>query len=319
MAQFPVSDQQGVIDGLNYVLSGPVSLGQNFAGFSSSAPYDLTGNYRQPFTLVNTSTANPPLPLINLDVAPIALTTSEMLDGRTWKFTFASPQPAAPFINGQPITVSGVSADYDGTYSPIGVVECTTTYVIARTNSSYAIVASASGGTVGFGLGTTTTSTDCNGKVTVTNATDRVFISAQLNNQIWIDPGVQGSSVYRVALNRYIGTPNNDPVNPEYVFDLDATIAYKEYTLLNPQGTVLSLNPAWQPTVPVAGVYPVTEQINYITKQDFETIFTSIMDTPPKGYYWYILEIKFIPNGTPVTVTNCLLGLRSFTAQVVKA
>jgi hypothetical protein len=292
MAQFPVSDQQGIIDGLNYVLSGPVSLGQNFAGFSSSELYDLTGNYRQPFTQLNTSTDG--LPLISLNVAPIALGTSEMLDGRTWKFTFAGTQPAAPFVLGQPIDVTGVADSfYDGSYSPIGVVECTTDYVIARTNNSYTVVAPSTGGTVEFSLGTATTSTDCNGKVTVTNATDRVFLSTQLNNQIWIDPDALGASTYRVELNRYIGEPNNDPVNPEYVFTLDATIAYKNYSIDNSAGG----------------------NLNY----DKETIFTSIMDQPPKGYYWYILEIKFIPNGTPVTVTNCLLGLRSFTAQVVKA
>lgn len=292
MAQFPVSDQQGILDGLNYVLSGPQGTGQNFAGFTSSDLYDLTGNYRQPFALLNTSTDQ--LPLISLNVAPIALGTSEMLDGRTWKFTFASPQPQPPFINGQPIEVSGVADSfYDGSYSPIGVISCTTDYVIARTGNSYDIVAPSTGGTVAFSIGTATTSTDCNGKVTVTNATDRVFISTQLNNQIWIDPLVLGTSTYRVELNRYIGEPNNDPVNPEYVFTLDATIAYKNTTLDNSAGG----------------------NLNY----DRETIFTSIMDQPPKGYYWYILEIKFIPNGTPVTVTNCLLGLRSFTAQVVKA
>ena len=36
MAQYPVSDQQGVIDGLNYVLSGPSNLGDTFKGYSSS-------------------------------------------------------------------------------------------------------------------------------------------------------------------------------------------------------------------------------------------------------------------------------------------
>jgi len=302
MAQFPVSDQQGILDGLNYVLSGPQGTGQNFAGFTSSDLYDLTGNYRQPFALLNTSSDQ--LPLISLNVAPIALSTSEMLDGRTWKFTFASPQPQPPFINGQPIEVSGVNVDYNGQYSPIGVISCTTDYVIARTGNSYDIVSPATGGTVAFNIQpyvdpdtgewiAPRVSTDCNGKVTVTNATDRVFISTQLNNQIWIDPLVLGTSTYRVELNRYIGEPNNDPVNPEYVFTLDATIAYKNTTLDNSAGG----------------------NLNY----DCETIFTSIMDQPPKGYYWYILEIKFIPNGTPVTVTNCLLGLRSFTAQVVKA
>ena len=51
MAQFPVTtgDPQGVIDGVNYLLSGPSGLGQNFAGRSFSDQAWLTGNSRPPF------------------------------------------------------------------------------------------------------------------------------------------------------------------------------------------------------------------------------------------------------------------------------
>ena len=51
MAQFPVTtgDPQGVIDGVNYLLSGPSGLGQNFAGRSFSDQAWLTGNGRPPF------------------------------------------------------------------------------------------------------------------------------------------------------------------------------------------------------------------------------------------------------------------------------
>ena len=51
-----------------------------------------------------------------------------------------------------------------------------------------------------------------------------------------------------------------------------------------------------------------------------ETIFTSIIDTPAPGYYWYILEILAYSQGDgavvhPINVTS---NLRSLTAQVVK-
>ncbi len=51
MAQFPVTtgDPQGVIDGVNYLLSGPSGLGQNFAGRSFSDQAWLTGNGRTPY------------------------------------------------------------------------------------------------------------------------------------------------------------------------------------------------------------------------------------------------------------------------------
>ena len=54
MAKFPVEldDDEGQADAINYLLSGPSGLGQNFAGFSENGVnwYWLTGNYRPPFT-----------------------------------------------------------------------------------------------------------------------------------------------------------------------------------------------------------------------------------------------------------------------------
>jgi len=293
MAQFPVSDQQGIIDGLNYVLSGPGGLGQNFAGFSSSGDgtqYDLTGNYRPPFTIQNYNL--PGIPTISIYVAPIALGTSEMLDERTWKFNFAVPLVNAPFVLGQPITVTGVTDPYyDGTYSPIGVIECTTTYVVARTEGSYPVVANSTGGTVGLDSMNTLLSTDCNAKVTVTSPLDRVVISSQLNNTIWFDPAYVGSVYYEVAINRYKAFTNFDPVNPDYRFNLDGQVAYKSYL----ESTALP-SPSFEK----------------------ETIFTSIIDSPGPGYYWYIMEIRFIDNTGGNIVTNCVFSQRSLSAQVVK-
>jgi hypothetical protein len=289
MPQFPVSDQRGMIDGLNYVLSGPSGLGQNFAGFSSSLNGDATGNYRPPFTQENFGT----LPNIGFYVDPIALSTAEMLDTRTWKFTFATPVLTAPFVNGQPIYVTGVTDSYyDGYYSPIGVTECTGAYVIARTQSEYALVAPSTGGTVSLDSMATLLSTDCNAKVTVSGAQDRVLLSAQLNNTMYLDPArFAGSYYYSVQLNRYTSFPTNDPVNPEYRFDFDKTIAQKDYLL---------------PT-PVAGI--TVEQ---------ETFFINFIDQPVPGYYWYILEVMYTDNAGSQIVTNSVLGLRSFSAQVLK-
>jgi hypothetical protein len=289
MAQYPVLDNRGIIDGLNYALSGPSGLGQNFAGFSSSLNGDATGNYRPPFTQENFGT----LPNIGIYVAPIALGTSEMLDERTWKFTFATPLTGVPFVNGQPITVTGVANSYyDGTYSPIGVIECTLTYVIARTQESYAVVAPSTGGTVELNSMDTLLSTDCNAKVTVTGSQDRVILSSQLNNTIYLDPArLPGSYYYTVQLNRYISFPTNDPVNPEYRFDFDKTIASKEYLV----------------STPTSGI-----------TNEFETFFINILDEPKPGYYWYILEVTYTSNSGDQIVTNSVLGLRSFSAQVLK-
>jgi len=283
MAQFPIADQAGVIEGLNYALSGPGGLGQNFAGFSSYLPAYLTGNYRSPF-----SQSTP----AKLYVPPIALGVSQMLDGRTWKYTFASAQPSAPFAIGQPITISGVADPYyDGTYTPIGVIECTTTYVIVRTTTTYTVVANSTGGTATFSNVNTLTSTDCDIRVTVTGAQDRVFISGQLDQIIsYTDAGTSNMDVY-LTITRYKAEPNNDPINPDFVFGSQQIIVQKVYPQTGLTGT---------------GSLPL-----------IETVFTSVLDTPAPGFYRYILEVNFVTTGT-VQVTQDQLLLRSISAQVVK-
>jgi len=319
MAQFPVSDDQGIIDGLNYVLSGPVSLGQNFTGFTSSDIYDFTGAYRPPFALINTSTDH--IPMVKMYVAPIALSTSEMLDGRTLKFTFATPQADPPFVVGQGCEVEGVADSFynDQFFNP-GIIECTTDYLIVRLLSEYPLRPSSAGGTLRFNIVEWgQNSTDCNGKVTVTSPTDRVFITAQLNNKIVVNSEVDGSCYYIVKLNRLTGFPNNNPINPDYLFDDSVTLASKTVILTNPTGTMLEINPDWNPVVPVDGVYPVVSVPVKTGEFDVETLFASVLDQPGPGYYWYLVEIEFVANGTPLEIDACQLSLRSFTSQVVKA
>lgn len=354
MAKFPVegSDQDGIIEAINNLLSGPSGLGQNFAGFSNYEPAYLTGNFRVPYTVqtyyrdakgninettitVNDATslmvgmqvsgtgigtdakisaidgtsitltvANTaevynrvwfqPATIPSLTVLPIELSVSEMLDGRTWKFNFETEQTTPPFQLGNGISVSGVlDPYYDGGYTIIGVVECTTTYVIARTDVSYNVVAPSSGGTVELTTGTASISTDCNARVTVTGGNDRVFISGQLSNAIDYEVYSDAATIkYTVQINRYYGFPNNDPVNPDFVFGFSGTVAEKIYTYSGLTGT---------------GTLP--EQ---------ETIFASSLDIPNIGYYWYILEVSFETVSGSAAVTSNELGLRSISVQVVK-
>ncbi len=303
MAQFPISNDQGILDAMNYLLSGPTGLGQNFAGFNSSLYADATGNYRPPFTIDNFGPGNPPSPNFLFYVAPISLGTSEMLDERTWKFTFATPLTGVPFQLGQPITVTGVTDPYyDGNYGPIGVIECTLTYVVARSRNDYTVVAPSTGGTVELNSMNTELSTDCNAKVTVTGSQQRVILNAQLNNSLVVDYTIiPGQFLYVVELNRYKAIPTNDPTNPDFVFIADGNVASKTY-VFDAQASDFDPN--------------------------VETLFVSIVDNPglgktdfKGGYYWYILEVKYIYDGSPADtpiITGSTLGLRSFSAQVLK-
>jgi hypothetical protein len=294
MSKFPVElgDTQGIIDAVNYTLSGPQGLGQSFSGFSASTPGFVTGNYRIPY---GSSTG------VKLTVAPIALSTAEMLDGATYKFTFAAAEPAPPFGLGNNIEVAGVADSwYNDTYTAIGVIECTTTYVIVRGSGTfYPIVAPSTGGTIKRETSGGFLSTECNAKVTVTSATDRVFISGQINNLITVTATTPSTLTYQVLINRYKGYPNANPTNPGYVFDLDgvnATIAYRDYSFnVDPTG----------PT-------------NYPLLPETDTIFASVIDSPGPGYYWYIMEILFQPTGGDVQPEYSETFYRGFTAQVVK-
>jgi len=293
MSKFPVesSDSEGIVDGLNYLLSGPGGLGQNFAGFSSYTPAYLTGNYRTPFTQPKTEGVR------NLYVPAISLATSEFIDDRTLKFTFASTQPTVPFQQGNQITISGVTIppgiyDFNGTYSRIGILSCTTTYCLVRLSSAETITASASGGNISLNSLDTKFSTDCNARVTVTGGTDRVFISGQLDQKINYDilAGTHDLTV-SVQVNRYIGFINADPVNPDYLFDPDGTVAEKIYTYTGLTGT---------------------------GSIEIETIFSTLIDQPVPNYYWYILEVNYVGDSSDVQILSTEFGLRSLSSQVVK-
>jgi hypothetical protein len=298
MAKFPVDgkDPEGIEDAVNYLLSGPAGLGQNFAGYSAFEPAWLTSNFRTPYT---SNTVD------NMYVPPITLSKSEMLSGDTWKYTFDTAQTTPPFSPGNNIKIDNVDdAWYDGTIDTIGVIDCTTEYVIGRTTSSYAIHGPSTGGYVWSSpLTDVSISTDCNSFVTIDSVTDRVFISSQINSDIsYTIPGTfpKDNLTVRMEMNRYVGGLEGG----EYRFGFDKTVARKDYryTDLSGEGTLPLL----------------------------ETIFTTILDRPAPGYYWYILEYTFYwdqkrdPNLSEYEfedtsqVTSVKIYLRSISTQVVK-
>jgi len=282
MSQFPINTKQGVYEAINYLASGPSGLGQFFAGFSSFAPAYLTGNFRVPFTQAAPA---------NLFVAPITCSKAEQIAPNAFKYTFSSAQSTPPFANGQPIIGAGWTNDFfNGSWAPVGVASCTTTYVIVKTGNNYTgITTDTGGGTIGFSVNGVLSSTDCNARVVVNSGTDRVFISAQLVDLITHTGS--GDLTYKVQVNRYIGELNNDPVNPDYLFTLDATISERTYSRTGLSGTS--------------------------TLPEIETVFSTIIDTPAPGFYWYILEVEFDTTGS-LEVSQAEFDLRSLSAQVVK-
>lgn len=320
MAKYPVEtkDSDGIIDAVNNLLSGPSGLGQNFAGFTNpviqyrandgqydlprriplNTPAYLTGNFRTPFTNESAATKT--------YVARIPLAFSEYIDSRTAKYTFATEQATPPFAIGNPITVEGVNDNYDGSNAPTGVTECTTQYVIARFNGDGNVYPAAGGGNVYYDAfeDGAFVSTDCQAKVTVNGATDRVFISAQLNNTLSYTCTTDSEFIYSVMITRREAFPNNDPINPDFVFVNSSQVVVKNYQCKVAAGS---------------GTFPtLNSSADYTVAPPIETIFTSIIDTPSLGYYWYILEVEIDIVSGDVVFTQSKFGNRSMSVQVVK-
>lgn len=317
MAKFPVElgDTEGIIEAINYTLSGPAGLGQNFQGASSNVvqyadsdtgiPYnDLayqTGNFRTPFVSGSPATLT--------YVAPIALSTSQYTDARTIQFTFAEEQATPPFSLGNILSLSGINTHFndDLSLSGVGVIVCTTTSVTVRVTGDGKTYPTGYGGNVEYNAfgGYAFVSTDMGAKVVVNSGTDRVFISAQLNNVIsYTSPEEGGVLAYTVMINRRSGSPTNDPTNPDYLFGDTTTIATKTlYMQVDAGSGTLPPNNAqpWQ-----VGTFPL------------ETIFASVIDIPPPGYYWYIIDVEIDTLQGDAVITQSELFNRSISVQVVK-
>lgn len=371
---FPINyneqDSNDVVDAVNYVLSGPSGLGQNFSGLSGYNVTSLTGNFRSPFVVatvsVNTLGANtsstvtvdsvagikegyyvgnaagtigvgaqvavggidPNTKTITLTVpntgavsglttfsesisasmyvAPIAITTITWLSPYNIRINYAA-QPAPPFRLGNNVRVSGSSVGiYDYYYTGAGVIECTTTYAIVRSTRSIANPGVGAGGTVSVTntiqppVGNTVPApndwiqTDCVANASVTGATDRVFISAQLDQRVQYAAVTSSNLRVTTAINRYRVINIGDPANPELRNVFDATIAQRSNLRTGITGT---------------------GELDNIS-----TVFNTFIDQPAPGYYAYRLEVLYrVVNTTGnMQVTAVEVDVRTLSTQVVK-
>jgi hypothetical protein len=287
MAQFPVEDSAGILEGVNYLLSGPAGLGQNFQGFSAYDPVYVRPTGRAPFVLAGTSTLDPSFyinwPITN--IVPIDLDGSGETNKITVTFTASPAYTNPPFQYGDVLTVDGVDDPfYDDTYT---VFESTATTVTLFTSQRYAWPAYVSGGTIGRDYNDTLVSTDCNALVTIYGPTDRVFISNQLQCDFTYDYGSASTFDVVLQINRYRAFPTG---TDEFRFYLDGVVTEQTYNYTADSSKTNSFN----------------------------AIFTTAIDAPSFGYYWYICEIKFQNKTGDVTPGVFTAVLRSLTAQVIK-
>lgn len=292
MSQYPIVTEEGLYEAVNYLSSGPAGLGQNFSGFSAYTPAYLTGTFRQPYTVATTATTNPP----SWYVAPISINNivrQNVVDGQTANllWTFTTPQTTPPFRAGQRVNVANVTPSY---YNANGylVLTCTTTTFQTQDSTVYPYPAYVSGGDVSFDNSGVESSTDANARVTVQGPTDLVFISSQLALTSGYSCTTTSTFDVLVQINRYEGFIDTSGQGAiDFLFNFDATVSEQttSFTVNAGTGTTFTQN-----------------------------IFTTVLDQPSFGYYWYICEVVWSNTSGDVVPLVQTVGLRSLTAQVIK-
>jgi hypothetical protein len=302
MAQFPIEidDSQAINEAINYLLSGPSGLGQNFQGFSAYLPAYIRPSSRQPWSLPITTGLDPSIYLarpIN-NIVPVGGNPSNLL-----LVTFTTPYATVPFQFGDKLDILGVTETGSNTSLQGGgfiVYSCTTNDVTVGYDAeflSYTWDTYVSGGTIGRDFMNYEVDTDCNGRVSVQGATTQVFVSAQLNLSWEYNCTNANDYNVKVQILRLRGFPDTTPGSNDYLFADTVLVSEKAFL---------------KSVTPGSGT------------QNLEAIFTTVLDGPNLnfGYYWYILAVQFdMPQTTPpydITIGRAITGLRSLTAQVIK-
>lgn len=278
VAKYPVeiSDSEGIVDAVNYLMSGPAGLGQNFNGFSASQLSYLRFSTKQPWSLPGSSTLNGECylsrPINNITIVggnPSSLITC----------TFTTSFADVPFQFGDRLNIFNVTqSGSDTSYNNINflVYSCTTTDVTIGLEDFPSVTWNSyiSGGTIGRNfMDIAENNTDCNATVTVQGPTDKVFISSTFNMKYGYVCNTVSDYDVVFTITRYKGSPSKTPGSSEYVFG-DGVAITRQLIAKTPAGI---------------GFFQDTAEIN----------FSTILDGPNLdfGYYLYVLQVGFNSEG----------------------
>ena len=308
MAQFPVSDQQGIIDGLNYVLSGPGSLGQSFQGFSSSVTEPITGDIVDPNTGLITS--------------GLPFTTSYL----QYYLTDCMVNVGVSGGTDRVLLSGQVNIDFD--YTALSDSGLQYTVAINRYRA-YPNTTNTVADYLYFGQETVASHTYNISAPTSTAGLQTVTASG---TKIVYTAPASGSLVYPVD---YIATGVNAATGTGVDAVIQIQIAYGgagTYNNTNTKITVIAPGSNWAygdtiviPGADLGGVTGVNDLTLTVTGVTAgtptftqETIFTGILDQPDLGYYLYAIELQWYQLTGDVTINSGNMNVRSITAQVVK-
>jgi hypothetical protein len=236
MPQYPIqqNDSQGIYEALNYLLSGPAGLGQNYNGVSAFDTVYLRAvpPLNQPYT-VPTTTSLDPLLYIDWTVTGAApVSPSPGTDQIYINFTSSTTLTADPFQFGDILTVTGVTpSQYNGTWTVLKNQLFTGTtgrVYLFKLNTYITYPSYSSGGRIGRDWTNQPLGTDCIAQVAVQGGTDQPFVSAQIGAAFdYIQIGGATDSWYDMvyAITRYAVIPSNQPNSVNgYLYNYQSTI-----------------------------------------------------------------------------------------------
>lgn len=317
MAQYPVSDQQGIIDGLNYVLSGPIGQGTLIKGINRETTRSLPGyslntvngqlEYNLPIiTAYQQNYVTDLTEVISVYSGQDRVAVSGGLDIE-WEYT---AEEASTITFTVMINRYFGAQSFDPAYN--GNLYFYDTTCVSRsfdyqvdTNSNGIASVSVSGLKASY--------PDVNGG-SLYPAFDSTFVnqSAQSpgtgqNANVGVQLSYNGSAAYTPPVNYDLTT------NTKILINAAGDNWNVGETILIPGASLGGATPANNMTITVNSVGGGNTAVTVPT-----IIFPTIYDQPNRaGVFQYVMEVRWEAVGT-VSIDNVTLGPRSISTQVIK-
>lgn len=348
MPQFSISTEQGIVDGINYLLSGPSGLGQSFDGsytdglltpqavnMTQAETYitgnlgnlqQIAGNFVDPKTvdryldyLAPTDRYYPGFSTLpaGLTITAITAISSTVIE-ITYTPTTLTNYTTTPFVNNQQATITGVTPSiFNGTYTVVAYAEpgesaapATTVRLLSPTAKTWTAYTSGGIATVNTFTNTQTQMipTSAQAFVTVSGRDQRVFLSSQCFFDFYTYVKFDSIAAYQPIA--YLNINRYRAVAKTTLPDNYQT-SYDKTQQRIYQGYVWQFDASVvrRPFLLSWDAIGSEVKINQLGLQ----IFNNIIDTPEPNYYWYTLEIEIDAQRDAAPNDGCILpiGLRT--------
>jgi hypothetical protein len=358
MSQYPIDSTDGVIAAVNYLLSGPTSIGQNFEGVSAvgldadtsadlffipvqtwytGLPYNSPLSFRteleQPGTQDDPADpldTNVYYPIWNTLPGGLAVTaiTPVTATGRdiTVTVTLGSlvNESQSPWADGQQVVLSGITpSSYNGSYTVVNFITATetfpTTVITLRSDTSQTWAAYSAGGVLSINDTFTGTTT----QTFFTGLQSIVTVNGP-TDRVFVSSQSGALSVYT-----YTKFDAVTAYTPKVKLQINRYRAIETTTLPDSANGQYYQGYEWQFDKSIVDLSKIIDwdAIGSEVKVNSygDIIYNNVIDNPGIGLYLYAFQIAQEAERDASPDTGAILivgasttGVRSFTAQVIK-